>query len=70
MQRSVLSGCSDKAMCAPVIALDRFGIGYFARIKQFESVEIDVVEFLSSPLYVTKTSRRSMIVAVGLSRIF
>jgi hypothetical protein len=46
MQRSVQSGRSDKAMCAPVIALDRFGIGYFARIKQFESVEIDVVEVL------------------------
>lgn len=46
MQRSVLSGCSDKAMCAPVIALDRFAICHFARIKQFKSVEVDVVEIL------------------------
>ena len=46
MQRSVLSGYSDKAMCAPVVALDRFAICHFARIKQFKSVEVDVVEIL------------------------
>jgi hypothetical protein len=33
-------------MCAPVIAIDRFVICYFARIKQFKSVEVHVVEVL------------------------
>jgi hypothetical protein len=46
MQRGVLSGRSDKALRAPLIALDRFLICHFAGTKQFKSVEVYIVEIL------------------------